>query len=244
MNDEDDAVDENDEDLRDDLRAGDPARSLPPLTPVAVGRLLEETMSEDPARPDPTTSRPPRRTALLVAAAAVVVAGVGGAWAVLGPDGSDGSAERAVDPGTTAPASPSAGAPAGGSTDPAPGSGPGSGPVTTLSIEEQGQARCMVPSAEVLAGKDVAVLGTVRSADDETVVLDVDRWYAGPPDGPETDTVEVDAVEPALQDLLLAPDLEPGEQYLISATNGLVSLCGFSGPATPELEALYAEAFA
>ncbi len=242
MIDENDAVDPIDEDLRDDLRAADPARSLPPLTAAAVDRLLEESMSGDPTRPDPTTSRPPRRTALLVAAAAVVVAGVGGlAWAVLGPDrtAGGGSTGRAVDPGRTAPASPSAGAPAGGSTDTAPGSGS----VTTLSIPREGAARCMVPSAAVLAGQDLAVLATVRSADDATVVLDVDRWYAGPSGGPETPTVEVDAVEPSLQDLLLAPDLQPGEQYLLAATGGLVTLCGSSGPATPALQGLYDEAF-
>ncbi len=177
-----------------------------------------------------------------------MIAGVGGlAWAVLG---SDDGAETAVD----APAGSSAGPPAGPSTGSStsasagdsPSATPGTGagaPATTVSIPRQGAARCMVPSAAVLAGQDLAVLATVRSSDDATVVLDVDRWYAGPPGGPETATVEVDAVEPSLQDLLLAPDLEPGQQYLLSATDGLVTLCGLSGPVTPVLAGLYDEAF-
>ena len=237
--------DDRRDDLRDDLRAVDPARSLPPLTAAAVGRLLEETMSHDPTRPDPGSTRTPRRTALLAAAAAVVVAGVGGlAWAVLGPDGSDaGPSEQAVDSTPTPATTPTASATPGPSPSAGESLGPAPGSVTTLGIGQQGAARCMVPSAEVLAGQDLGVLATVSTVEEGTVLLDVDRWYAGPAEGPETDTVEVDAVEPVLRDLLLAPDLEAGEQYLLSATDGLITLCGFSGPVTPELEALYAEAF-
>ena len=36
---------------------------------------------------------------------------------------------------------------------------------------------------------------------------------------------------------------EPGQQYLISATEGVVNYCGLSGPATPELQALFDQAF-
>jgi len=36
---------------------------------------------------------------------------------------------------------------------------------------------------------------------------------------------------------------EPGQQYLITATDGVVNYCGFSGPATPELQALFDQAF-
>ncbi len=35
-----------------------------------------------------------------------------------------------------------------------------------------------------------------------------------------------------------------GERYLVTATDGTVNGCGFSGPATPELERAFEEAFA
>jgi len=38
-------------------------------------------------------------------------------------------------------------------------------------------------------------------------------------------------------------DFRTGGRYLIASTNGIVNGCGFSGEATPELEAAYAEAF-
>jgi hypothetical protein len=34
-----------------------------------------------------------------------------------------------------------------------------------------------------------------------------------------------------------------GEQYLITATDGNVNYCGFSGPSTPELRSAFEEAF-
>ena len=36
---------------------------------------------------------------------------------------------------------------------------------------------------------------------------------------------------------------EPGQQYLITATDGVVNYCGFSGPVSPELQALFDQAF-
>jgi hypothetical protein len=36
---------------------------------------------------------------------------------------------------------------------------------------------------------------------------------------------------------------EQGKRYLVAATEGTVNGCGFSGPATPELQKSYDEAF-
>ena len=38
-------------------------------------------------------------------------------------------------------------------------------------------------------------------------------------------------------------DFQPGATYLVSAYDGVVSYCGLTGPATPELQAMYAAAF-
>ena len=38
-------------------------------------------------------------------------------------------------------------------------------------------------------------------------------------------------------------ELVAGEEYLLTATDGVVNGCGFSGPSTPELEAAFDEAF-
>ena len=47
-----------------------------------------------------------------------------------------------------------------------------------------------------------------------------------------------------LQELVGAVDFREGERYLVSATNGRVTVCGFSGPYTEDLAGLYVEAFA
>ena len=100
--------------------------------------------------------------------------------------------------------------------------------------------KCAMPNAETLAGFDTAFAGTVTSLDDTTATLSVDRWYAG---GDEASTVTVSAPSQDLQDLLMAVDFEEGTSYLVSADGERVTLCGFTAETSPELEALYAEAF-
>ena len=46
-----------------------------------------------------------------------------------------------------------------------------------------------------------------------------------------------------LQALLAAVDFREGERYLVAASDGRVTLCGFSGPFSEELAELYAKAF-
>lgn len=112
----------------------------------------------------------------------------------------------------------------------------------TLALTADGSTtgKCAMPSAETLATFDTAFEGTVTSVDDGTATLSVDQWYAGD----EAETVTVEAPSKALEDLLLAVDFEEGTTYLVSATGDRVTLCGFTAEASPELEALYSEAFA
>lgn len=111
----------------------------------------------------------------------------------------------------------------------------------TLALTADGSvaAKCAMPSAETLATFDTAFSGTVTSIDGGTATLEVDQWYAGE----EASTVTVESPSKDLQDLLMAVDFEEGKSYLVSATDTRVTLCGFTAEETPELEALYAEAF-
>lgn len=100
-------------------------------------------------------------------------------------------------------------------------------------------ARCGVANAETLAAKDLAFEGTVTRVQEGRATLDVSRWFAGG----SGDTVVVASPSRELQDLLLAVRFEEGRSYLVSASEGAVSLCGYSAESTPELEALFEEAF-
>jgi hypothetical protein len=111
---------------------------------------------------------------------------------------------------------------------------------TALTVDgTAGAGRCMVPNAEALATQTTAFEGTVVALADGTATLDVDRWFAGE----ESEQVTVSTPSQEMQDLLVAVDFEEGRAYLVSAVDGQVSLCGFTAAKTPDLEALYAEAF-
>lgn len=99
--------------------------------------------------------------------------------------------------------------------------------------------KCAMPSAEVLSTFDTAFEGTVTSVGDGTATLEVDQWYAGG----EASTVTVEAPGGSLDDLLMAVDFQEGQAYLVSADGDRVTLCGFTAETSPELEAMYAEAF-
>jgi hypothetical protein len=112
----------------------------------------------------------------------------------------------------------------------------------TLALTADGSvaAKCAMPSTETLSTFDTAFSGTVTSLDGGTATLEVDQWYAGD----EAATVTVESPSADLQDLLMAVDFQEGKTYLVSATDTRVTLCGFTAEQTPELQAMYAEAFA
>ena len=111
----------------------------------------------------------------------------------------------------------------------------------TLALTADGSvaAKCAMPSAETLSTFDTAFSGTVTSLDGGTATMEVDQWYAGD----EAATVTVESPSKDLQDLLMAVDFQEGKTYLVSATDTRVTLCGFTAEQTPELQAMYAEAF-
>ncbi|MGH8913796.1 MAG: hypothetical protein ACRDZM_04680 [Acidimicrobiia bacterium] len=123
----------------------------------------------------------------------------------------------------------------GGSEDPL-ASGP---PLVLDAGVDDPMAMCIVFSVEELAKMPVAFEGTVTSAEGETVTLDVDQWFKG------GDAGQVQINAPAGMEALLGGiPFEVGSQYLVTAYDGTVSYCGFTGPSTPELRAAFEEAFA
>ena len=210
----------DDDTLRALLHAADPATSLPPADPSRVARLLEETMSSSTdgdvlteSRETGTRGRGP--LTWLVAAAAVLLIGGAGLFGLVNHDF-----------GTTAP--PSAG---------------GAPKLTHSQLRAPGPqayaARCMVPNARILSTQTVAFEGMVEDVSDEAVTLRTTHWYHGSPTG----LVTVTAPPADLAALVGATEFEVGGRYLVSATDGLVSVCGLSGPWSADLAALYGEAF-
>ncbi len=118
----------------------------------------------------------------------------------------------------------------------------GAEPGSSLALTADGSAagKCAVTNAQTLSGFDTAFAGTVTSLDDGTATLSVDEWYAGD----EASTVTVASPSQDLRDLLMAVDFQQGKSYLVSATGGRVTLCGYTGEDNPDLQAIYDEAFA
>jgi len=113
------------------------------------------------------------------------------------------------------------------------------GPPLELSLGDSNvMSSCMMFDEAFLAEMSPAFAGTATAVEGDTVTLDVDRWYAGG-----------DAATVVLHGSTGTPTLiddfafEAGEQYLITAADGNVNFCGYSGLATPELTAAFDRAF-
>lgn len=205
-----------DDELRARLHAADPASSLPPADPPRVARLLEDTMSSSNDGDLMTRSRETGthgRNPLTWLVAAAAVLLIAGAGAFVLVNRDSGT--------------------------PGPGSTTAGSTVTELSAPVAGSAKCMVPTARVLGAQPLAFEGTVQEVTDGQVVLDPTNFYAGE----VTDLVTVSASTADLQALVGAVDFQVGRTYLVSASDGQVSVCGLSGPYTADLAALYQEAF-
>ncbi len=117
---------------------------------------------------------------------------------------------------------------------------PAPGGTLALSLAETDgiQTACIPIAPEWLAESEVAFEGRVTGIDGSTVTLEVLQQYSG-------EAVRTATIPQGTDDLieLTIGRLELGGTYLISATDGVVMTCGFSGPSTPELKAVYEEAF-
>jgi hypothetical protein len=112
-------------------------------------------------------------------------------------------------------------------------------PPLELSLGDGGaMASCIAFDVAFLAEMQVAFEGTVTGVDGELVTLTVDEWFKGG----DASTVVLRA--PAGMEALIGGiDFVEGEPYLITAAEGNVNYCGFSGPSTPEFRAAFEAAF-
>ena len=113
------------------------------------------------------------------------------------------------------------------------------GPPLELSLGDSALASCMVFDVATLSDMSPAFAATATAVEDNVVTLQVDKWYAGG----DAAEVRLEAL-PGMQALIDGFDFVVGDQYLITAAEGTVNFCGYSGPATPELTAAFEQAFA
>ncbi len=117
---------------------------------------------------------------------------------------------------------------------------PVAGPPLQLSLgDDNALASCIMFDVAILRDAQVAFEGTVTSVDGAQGTLSVDHWYKG---GDAGEVILTGGSEDMVS-LIGAFPLEVGSSYLITATDGNVNFCGFSGPATPELRGYFDEAF-
>ena len=117
---------------------------------------------------------------------------------------------------------------------------PVAGPPLELSLgEDNALASCIMFDVAILREAQIAFEGTVTSVDGAQGTLAVDHWYKG---GDADDVILTGGSEDMVS-LIGAFPLEVGRSYLITATDGNVNFCGYSGPATPELRGYFDEAF-
>lgn len=109
-----------------------------------------------------------------------------------------------------------------------------------LSLPDSGMmSSCIQYSVEFLAQMPTAFSGTVIDAGQDSVVLEVDRWYRGG----DTDTVEL--VNPTgPMSSIDGVEFSQGSRYLVTAgEEGAVSTCGFTTEWSPKMAADFEQAF-
>jgi hypothetical protein len=111
--------------------------------------------------------------------------------------------------------------------------------MTLMAPGSDTMSMCMMFDVETLKQAPVAFSGTVASVDDSGATLDVDHWYKGG----EADQVVLEHEGSATQVALDGVSFEKGKRYLVSATDGTVNICGYSGPWTEDLAAQFDQAF-
>jgi hypothetical protein len=113
---------------------------------------------------------------------------------------------------------------------------------TTLALKLPDPAvmsSCIQFDVKYLKDMSPAFAGTVTSVSEGTVVLDVDKWYTGG----SADRVQLSTPGANSSASLDGVQFEVGKKYLVTAAEGNVNGCGYSGLATPQLQSAYDEAF-
>lgn len=121
----------------------------------------------------------------------------------------------------------------------APDQTPQAAQVMTLQMPDGSlSSACAEFDLAFLQGMPVAFQGEVVEVGDTSAVLQVDRWFHGGQDG--VTTVRVSKPGPEMAE---GVDMTQGKTYLVSAQDGFVSSCGYTGELTPDLLASFEEAF-
>lgn len=118
---------------------------------------------------------------------------------------------------------------------------PTAGEPTEISLVMPGSdvtAMCARVEPAFVRNMELVFSGTAVETTEDEVVLDVDRWYHGG----TADRVRLTTGEVPIT-LYGEIDFQQDERYLITASDGRVNICGFSGPWNPELAEVYADAF-
>lgn len=97
---------------------------------------------------------------------------------------------------------------------------------------------CMPFDVGTLGDMTPAFGGSVVELTDSVATIEVDRWFTGG----DAEIVEIQYT-PGFEALIGTPTMELGQRYLITASDGVVNGCGYSGLATPEYEAAFEQAF-
>jgi hypothetical protein len=118
------------------------------------------------------------------------------------------------------------------------GLGTSGDPLVLTGPEGDPTASCLVFDVATLRDMSPAFGGTVVGLTDSVATIEVDRWYTGG----DAEIVEIQYT-PGFEALIGTPTLELGQRYLITASDGVVNGCGYSGVATPEYEAAFEAAF-
>lgn len=226
----------NDDQLRDRIGRSDPLgdASITPVTSPEARIVLEDIMNTPLEHQNP--GRRTSRWLPIVGAAAAVVALVGVGAAVL--DGDD-EPEVAQTIDTTTPNDPTPDEPTTTEDSPTEPTQPAKAKVLDLTAAgDDLMASCLALDATILSQTQVAFKGTVTMAEGGVVQLTIDQAYKGT----DAQVATLSAPE-GMEALIGGVEWQVGDQYLISAWEGNVNYCGQSGPVTPELQAIYDEAF-
>lgn len=115
------------------------------------------------------------------------------------------------------------------------------GPTMELSLPGAGvMASCVGYAVDVLADMPTAFSGTAVEVDDDSVLLEVDRWYRGG----DADTVELATPDGELISLSDVVEFTDGERYLVTASeSGTVNSCGFTSKWSPQMADDFDRAF-
>jgi hypothetical protein len=118
------------------------------------------------------------------------------------------------------------------------GSSDDPGPLALTANGSDAMASCLPFDVAILADMSPAFGGTVTELTDSVATIEVDRWFTGG----DAKIVEI-TYTPGFEALIGTPALEIGQRYLITAANGVVNGCGYSGLATADYQTSFEQAF-